>query len=707
MKEFLFGYLLFGLYFLATAGWGTLLARFAYPKKHLGFAFRSALGMGCLIFIGGILNVLSIAYAPVVASVFLSGIVLLAYLGLRGGQFKKLAANRLGILKKSKYSAAYVITAVFGTFLIYYLLPSAVFNQHDDFHTYFVRVVRMLQIGTQAGNPFDIIGVDTLGAPAFMHGFSVLTFGLPYLNAFDAVFCVVLSALLLIELASGLGAPSSVATAAVLTLILINPQSVNISPIYSGVAILLALIIAVYFWLEDCHEQDSKGAIRLVTPIGLLLGTLVSLKITLAPAGAVFLAICLGLYLFRAKSRRKALVSSGFAIAVSIFSVLPWLLAHLPKYLILLGLREKVAGSEAGSEGPFQLSKQGNVSDYFTNNELHYGDSMSNYNSLVVLLALGAIAGLVWFVMSGKKEQKWRLSLLLFASSISGILTYGITAMQFFSQTAIRYSCPVLLAAVSGSVLLISTMVYSGNTGKEKAGRKNPSNSRPFSTLLIYLPLILIVAMFHDTFIGRLYNWNKLRTVIMFPVSEHRKNYSHAVLAESTNSPAYKVQLLTEPGETIAAWISVPFRLDYRRNDVKFYADPSTTCPWLEVPFDGKPETARKYFLGHGIRYIMWEHAGFGIKSAREYLRMVATKVPLYVQVANYGLSMHKALRAISKKGGIVKFDNRFVLIDLEVPPNIGKRRHCSVGQSICPHRFRSAAKYWKKELKCTLGFCA
>src|SRR4029078_8331067 len=101
----------------------------------------------------------------------------------------------------------------------------------------------MLQSGTLAGSPLSSLGATTFGGQSLLQGF-LLGYAPPaYVNGFDLLFCLVLCMLLLLEFGDRLGTPPALIFFAVLSLVFINPQYVNVTSLYSGSIFLTALIL--------------------------------------------------------------------------------------------------------------------------------------------------------------------------------------------------------------------------------------------------------------------------------------------------------------------------------------------------------------------------------------------------------------------------------------------------------------------------------
>jgi hypothetical protein len=164
-----------GLMALATlmlAGWGWAFRR-AFPTEA-GWPETVVLGLGTVIFIGGILNLARLAHPWAIAMVAAAGIVL-GVLGIRERR-----PQRPDLL------TSLLILAV-AIFTIVTQLPPDVYNFHDDLQKYFAYCVRMLETGTVFGSPLSSIGVQTLGAKAFLDGFIASWLPVTYLNGVDAL----------------------------------------------------------------------------------------------------------------------------------------------------------------------------------------------------------------------------------------------------------------------------------------------------------------------------------------------------------------------------------------------------------------------------------------------------------------------------------------------------------------------------------------
>ncbi len=323
-----------------------------------------------------------LAYPWALAVVVAAGV----YLALREG----ISFTRPPIL------VALLIAAVM-IFTIATQLPPGMYNGHDDFQKYFAYPVRMLQTGTVFGSPLSAMGTQTLGAQAFLDAFVVALFPILYINGVDAVFGLFLC----LTLAARFSSRLAMALLCVLSVVFIDPQYANISTLYCGSALIMAVTTA-----------PGTAA------VGLLYAALIAMK----PTFAVFVAIHL-LATFRSV-RSTALTS----LATAAF-LLPWILVHAPHYLA--ALRTKIP-APTPVVGPVERDSL----NLFSFAPLDYGPSAASYTLLIAAMAL---CGALYF-----RERK------VLAAAASGIATffiliYVLGPLHAGYEQSLRYFAPVAI----------------------------------------------------------------------------------------------------------------------------------------------------------------------------------------------------------------------------------------------------------------------
>src|SRR5580698_873971 len=204
-------------------GWGSAFLNL-FRLKPTAWPATVALGMAAVVFVGGVLNLARIAYPAALATITIVGLLL---------------ALREGFSFEPPSILVAIIIAAAVIFTIATQLPPSIYNFHDDYQKYFAYPVRMVETGTVFGSTLSAMGLQTLGAQAFLDGFVIAFFPIAYINGVDAVFGLFLCLILAAQVT-----PSRITSAVcVLSVFLINPQYVNISTLYCGSALIVAMVM--------------------------------------------------------------------------------------------------------------------------------------------------------------------------------------------------------------------------------------------------------------------------------------------------------------------------------------------------------------------------------------------------------------------------------------------------------------------------------
>jgi hypothetical protein len=315
----------------------------------------AAVGMACVVFLGGLLNLARLAYPSALAIVALVGI-LLAIPGIK---------EIFPVRRFSHHLMAFFLGALIVGFVVRTQLPPQAYNFHDDYQKYFAHVVRMIETGTVYGSSLSAMGSEMLGAQAFLQGFVVAFFPISYINGFDAVFAMFLCLMLAGEFTGGSRGLLVMEAICILSVVVINPQYVNISTLYAGSALVMALAAIA----SDPRELQKKSSAPESAAIGLLCAALIALK----PTFALFVLILL-LFLAIALGVRWSVRTALFFLAF----LSPWLLLHAPHYLAALHVSPGVpAGSGVGVDTHLNL---------FSFDALPYGSSVASYTLLIAAM---------------------------------------------------------------------------------------------------------------------------------------------------------------------------------------------------------------------------------------------------------------------------------------------------------------------------------
>ena len=672
MIQFIVSILVILAFFISLYGWGRLVSKFLYPEDVGCWPYSVVLGLASWILLGGILNVIHLAYPVTLYAIFGLGVLLSLVFGFswitkvrpanstwptyQGESLRPFSGVNL-----LSYGLPLSLALVAVAFLVATLLPGDVFNYHDDFHTYFVRPVRMLQTGSMGGDSFDLLGIDSLGSQAFLQSFVVAGFPINYINGFDAILGFGLYAFLLIEIARRLEIHWVYIFSSLLIFIIINPQYTNVSALYSGSVLILALIFASCLLTRSYSNQNPRSSFLMAIPVAVLLSCLISLKLTFVVYSVFYFLVYFGLSILFSANRKLVAVIGAFTALVAIISITPWLVLHWPNYSMLLGLAPAGLTDTMNTVDFFSRLTSGNFNkllSLLSFDTLFWGGSYLDYNFVIVLLATALVISL-YLLKSKQVEIEKRYLIPILSSCAAGIVSYFTNAYVFSSQLGVRYSCPVLIASLPAVLLLLGKYAVRHRT----AGQVYKSGLSSVSRLGIMLLVSqgILVVLFSDVLIDRATRAYNAGTLVSFSIHQGDVRYSKAALSDQSRESALSLQSKTEKGETILVWMSVPFHLDFARNRILTVMEPGLDNPWLNIPASENPESLVKYLRQLGVRYVMWEHAGYGMKTIREVLAQPSSHSSDF----RNNIYLRKTLTALANRSKILHYNDRIVVIDM------------------------------------------
>ena len=646
----------------SSYGWGFAVVKWVVRDNSSFFSFLAAVGFACLIVLGGTLNLIGMAYPLGMQALLLPG--LFFFLVSISARFMVLLQpNNASLLPSTNISRTSTLDRLLPIFFIAIaivffaatLLPTGIFNMHDDFHTYIPRPLTMLQTGTLNENPYELLGIDSLGAQAFLQGFFLLMLPVGYLPGLDAVFGLGLAGLLLTATAQRFDLSWIFAAPAILVFLVINPQSVNVSALYTSALAILGLLFTSCLLTERFYGSGMAKSLGLAVLAGLFIASLVALKTTMALFAAIYYAIfCLGL-LATAQNKRHAFWLSATTCAAATIAISPWLLLHLPNYATALDTHLATASNTSG----FPLPK-GNLSELLSTRDLFYGGSLLGYGSIIILLAVLGIFSIM-FMLHGNPVKQRGYSLVSASACAAAIATFFLNGVLFDPNAAIRYICPVLIATLPFALL-----VSSHNAGPGFAARQPGAFKQAILQTVVLAGAMLVIALFGNNFADRVKRAYSKHTTISLPINVPYIQYNSYVLSEDARQSTLGIQLKTEPGKAIFAWISTPLHLDFARNKIFMVMEPGLTNPWLNLPLNGDSVEMAQFLKRQGIRYIMWEYQGTGMKYPWDYERMLLSPYPIYRRLAERNLYMRELLTSIMADGPYLYLENGIVLFDLD-----------------------------------------
>lgn len=648
----------FTILLFACYGWGYALVRWTAVRDEFDFAFLAVVGIACMIFIGGVLNLVRLAYPASLTVLLLIGLAFLAisYAPKAKTWISAWNDGNLSIPDRLKSMSAYAlpvgILAIAVGFYALNLLPSAVFNSGDDFYTYLPRPIRMLQTGTISGDPFEMLGID-LGAQAFLHGFVLIVFPIEYLIGLDAVFGFALAGLLLIAIGRKFDLDWGFVAIALIVFIVVNPQTVNISALYTGSAIILGILLASCHLLDQIEDSGSNvGPLISVGISGLLSAGAIAVKTSFASyVFAYFAFFFTGLFLI-SKDKRKILKICGLIILSTFLAILPWLTLHSTN--IAIDILTALNRSNVVANDHISLPLR-HIPALFSADVLQYGDSYMSYGIIVLMLFM--VGSYSLFSMFASRVTLFQRGYFLVASAscAAGIVSYFFNAYYTLPKSAVRYTCPILIAALPFA-LLVASMSATKPANHEKLLRLPGINI----AVMMFMPL-LVVILFFNSFVTRLERAYYQHMTLSYPVPDNYISLVHQTTSSETKKEIREIQYMAQPAQKILAWIDMPADLDFSRNEIYVVNHQGLQNPWLGMPFNGNINDMVQYLKGHDIRYIMWEY-GDNYDRVNTYRRWSA----INLKAGTHALYLRHMLDLIMKDGSFLYHANGLVLFDLQ-----------------------------------------
>jgi hypothetical protein len=583
---------LFAAFAFVLYGWGWTARRLfsnASRAESRSWPSTAASGMAAIVFLGGVLNLARLAYPWALALVAIVGVAL-------GVLALKSAIKRGG---NRSISNIWLLAAVVFCFVVLTQVPPKAYNFHDDYQKYFVHPVRMLETGTVFGSPLNDIGFDTIGGQAFLDGFVVAAFPIRYINGVDAAFAFVLCILLASQFTKGRPELIPLAMVCALSVVFINPQYVNISALYTGSLLMMAVF-------EEASEED--GSSPAVT--GLLYAALLALKSTFALFVVLHLAATPFIRGWRWASRA--------ALASALF-FLPWVLLHATHYAAILHPGAPMAETGVRDQETFNM---------FSTEALDYGSTPANYTGL--MLAIG-VCGLM--IAWSKRRIDMAAASCFAAVAAYFIMIYVSGPRNAGFAQAVRYFTPFAIAAAPAAF---------GSAGVNFLDAAKPRAQwirlgLPF--LLAAVPVFAFAPSLRDRVNQAVHSGSVLAFSWLAPDPDYLE-YNRQVLDGDMRQRVVAAQAAIPAGEAMVVWINAPFYLDFKRNRI---ADVEPGAG-LIAPWSGLPTAIPD------ARYFIWEYGGYATVDPDNYREELAEGPDLMRRVAAARLNMTEKLDALMQR---------------------------------------------------------
>jgi hypothetical protein len=638
-------------FLLSALGWGFCFRRI-FPTPLLRLRSMTVVaGLAFLNVIGGWLNVLGLATTPFFIALLSLGLV---FLGVQLPQTFRRRKSPGGSTGQRLLTFAPLIIALPVVLLTAsVLIPTSVFNVQDDFQAYVPRAVRMIQTGTLGGSPFDTVGLDSLGAQTFFHGFFLPNLDVRMLQMFDSVGCFGLALFLVGELAVRWRIPVIAGALAVLAVVAINPQNVNISPLYSGVVAVMALVVCGTACAPRVASATTRRGISREVFLGLVAGLIIALKAPLAWFAAIYLAVLYVLLWFSGAPRGRILKSAFVVASVIALAVLPWILVHVPTIL-----RARDLALPFITEAPLLLKYPSlashDIPQLWSSRVLNWGDSIPSYHFVVfVCLTAGLVGASFWWVNRGYPHTRGLLSIT--AAGIAVLGSYLWNAHLFEVDDAIRYSLPPLIASAPIGLMCLLKFSWLPRVHSSRA-----------LTVGACCVMLAVVCIFGKTLGRRSLVAADSRTTLAYPLSARYLDYCARATSRSHQQQARAFQQKMEPGATVLVSAAAPFQFDFVRNRLLTASEAGLMNPAIRFPAGIGPEALRRYLRNHGIRYVFFQRDGEGIKTIEALRPHLTNSNVIFRKLADYGIYFRESMTSLAAQSEILFENDRILLFDLD-----------------------------------------
>lgn len=630
-----FAALLILLLGFAAHGWGALVRRIG-GLPHGTWPMTISLGIAAWVAIGGVLNVSRIAYPPVLAVLLVAGIILSLQAIIRARQ-QAAGAPPLSDVNKAYRIVWLVLGFVIlaGAFVLQAAPPA--FNHRDDYLKYLPYIVRMVQTGTLAGNPLSSLGAEALGGQVFLQAPFAAWLPLNFVNSADAVGCLALLVLMTGGLASGRPRLAIPALVAMVAVVAIEPQYVNITALYSAATLAFA---ATALCLDAREFQGRNGDELPTMALGLLYAALVALKTTMLLFVVMHLMACVLGEVVAARRFGPALRLTLTVSAWTALFLLPWISIYAPHYWngIVAPLPPLDAPPVPQAETLAILSLD----------NLIYGGSFALYTGLALaplVCALPVILRNRWAMPAGARLLL--LGLGIPACYIANLVVMGPALAGY--ATSLRYSVPILLGTVP-AILVLCAEIVPPSEGRSLGMGGLAGTAIGLLVVVGFAPHIATrMDIIARTGTQLAYvRWASADAITGFLLTSH--DLFHGLRGRQMA----ELQAQIPPGEPVIVWANGASMLDYARNPIMDLDVAGLSNRWAHTP---------------EASWVIWQYRGFGVRRPEDYQRIMREAGRNETAMNARALAFTMALNAVAQQSEVVADTGEVVL--LHVPPGV------------------------------------
>jgi len=663
------------VFFLAFAtsayGWGWFTLRGVAKDIEPGFAFTCAVGLAAMIPLGGLANLARVATPTTLYAMFGAGLVLaIPTFSATAKQWVRHWTGRARaqseVADKRPFSIALpraltvLVICVLVVFLAVSLLPTLGFNYHDDFRYYLARPARMLATGSLSSGPFDYLPMDSLGAQSFFHGFILLGFPLEYLDGFDAIMCFVLCLVLLIEAGRRYRVGWWYLLFAVLVLVFIHPNTVNISSLYSGSLMILTLFHALAVLSDRMARQEAVPWWWWLVLVALPLAALLALKNTYVLFAAPFLAVYFGTLVASRSSRRAAVVGMITIAIGALLLIVPWLALYATN--LLAAFAPAGFPGEAATESLRAVPLGGGIATLFSGQSHYYGGTYSDYMFAVVLVAGAGLLGAYLLIRRGDTAPVAPLRPVA-AAAVATVSFFFVVALIMGAKTGVRYSATVLIGVLP--VTLALTARHVEGLGAVLFRDFSLLRRVNFAGLVFLTIQAFLIAGFSGLTALRISRAGADHASISFPIAPEYLDHHRRALGPAARADILRMQRTVPAGEPLLAFVTTPFHFDFARNPVSAVSEWGLIAPWSPVPFYQGAERLRESLLARHFRYVIWEYDHWGVVDPEVFDFYRTSPISPFRKFAMRNLDFLETLGGLARIADKVFDDGHRMVLDL------------------------------------------
>ena len=195
---------------------------------------------------------------------------------------------------------------------------------------------------------------------------------------------------------------------------------------------------------------------------------------------------------------------------------------------------------------------------------------------------------------------------MIVTAAIGGAAVISVVPLMKLASVwgvGIRYALPIFIAAVPVMALLQSGTSY-------RSVFRIPDTREGGSIIALGSAFIVILALFSDVLADRVKLALDKRTMLSYPIDDYYVRDMRRSMGEGTREWTRRIQLLSEPNQTIIVWISTPFHLDFQRNKIFSVGMVGVVWPEGIKTRIGDSAGFSEYLRSLNVRYVMWEYRG-------------------------------------------------------------------------------------------------